>query len=84
MREFILAFSGYIFLGVAGLVILSFTFIGNDKEDNATYRIESGNERVYYADTFRMFGKGIMFDDVHGKKIILTGNIDIEYIKNQE
>jgi hypothetical protein len=84
MRAFILVFSGYIFLGVAALVILSFTFIGNDKKDNATYRIESGNERVYYADTFRMFGKGIMFDDIYGKKIILTGNIDIEYIKNIE
>lgn len=84
MRAFTLAFLGTFFLCVAGAVIFSFTFIGNDKEDNATYRIESGNERVYYANTFRMIGRGIMFDDVYGKKIILTGNIDIEYIKNQE
>ena len=56
----------------------------NIKRDNATYQIMSGNGRTYYANTFRMVGRGLMFDDVDGKKIILTGNIDIEYIKKDK
>lgn len=51
------------------------------KRDNANYEIVSGNDRVYYAQTFRMIGRGIIFDDVYGKKIILTGDIDIQYVK---
>jgi hypothetical protein len=30
----------------------------------------------------RMMGKGIVFDDVYGKKIILMGDIDIQYKNN--
>jgi hypothetical protein len=29
-----------------------------------------------------MYGKGIVFDDIYGKKIILMGNIDIQYKNN--
>ena len=56
----------------------------NNKPHDANYQIVSGNGRTYYADTFRMVGRGLMFDDVYGKKIILTGNIDIEYKKKDK
>ena len=56
----------------------------NNKSDDANYQIVSGNGRTYYADTFRMVGRGLMFDDVYGRKIILTGNVDIEYKKKDK
>lgn len=56
----------------------------NNKSDNATYQIVSGNGRTYYADTFRMVGRGLIFDDVYGRKVILTGNVDIEYRKKDK
>jgi hypothetical protein len=68
---------------VASTIIVMFLlWISKDsKRDNATYTIISGNDRTYYAQTFRMCGKGIIFDDVYGKKIILMGNLDIQYTK---
>lgn len=71
---------------IGSVIVVTFLlWISNDsKRDNATYVIVSGNDRTYYADTFRMFGRGIMFDDVYGKKIILTGDIDIQYQKKTE
>ena len=68
-----------IVLGIIGVLTSH-----NIKRDNATYQIVSGNGRTYYADTFRMVGRGLMFDDVYGRKIILTGNIDIEYRKKDK
>jgi hypothetical protein len=56
----------------------------NNKSNDANYQIVSGNGRTYYADTFRMVGRGLMFDDVYGRKVILTGNIDIEYRKKDK
>jgi hypothetical protein len=55
----------------------------DSKRDDAKYTIVSGNEKTYYAQTFRMVGRGIMFDDVYGKKVILMGNIDIQYKNNE-
>jgi hypothetical protein len=42
----------------------------------AKYTIYS-TRRVYHADTFRIYGRGVIFDDVDGKSIILQGEIDI-------
>jgi hypothetical protein len=71
---------------VASTIIVMFLlWISNDgKRDNANYTIVSGNDRTYYTNTFRMFGKGIIFDDVYGKKVILMGNIDIQYKNKSE
>lgn len=71
---------------VASTIIVMFLlWVSKDsKRDNATYTIVSGNDRTYYAQTFRMCGKGIIFDDVYGKKIILMGNLDIQYTKKSE
>jgi hypothetical protein len=68
-----------------GVIVLSIFLMWvttDNKRNNATYTIVSGNERTYYAYTFRMYGKGITFDDVYGKKIILMGDIDIQYKSN--
>ena len=77
-------YTKFLIFGVS-LVILGPTMLWLTSADkrNATYEIVSGNNKIYYANTFRMIGKGIMFDDIDGKKIILTGDIDIEYIKKQ-
>ena len=77
-------YTKFLIFGVS-LVILGPTMLLLTSADkrNATYEIVSGNNKIYYANTFRMIGKGIMFDDIDGKKIILTGDIDIEYIKKQ-
>ncbi len=71
---------------VASTIIVMFLlWVSKDtKRENATYTIVSGNDRTYYAETFRMCGKGIIFDDVYGKKIILMGNLDIQYTKKSE
>ena len=69
---------------VASTIIVTFLlWVSKDsKRENAMYTIVSGNDRTYYAQTFRMYGKGIVFDDIYGKKIILMGNIDIQYKNN--
>jgi hypothetical protein len=72
-----------IFAGMIGLIRYVVSK-ANEKYDNATFRIESGNDKIYYANTFRMYGKGITFDSVDGKKVILTGDIDIEYINKEK
>lgn len=74
-------------ISIFGLILLSIFlvwFTTDEKIDNANYQITSGNGKKYYADTFRLVGRGLMFDDIHGKKIILTGNIDIEYRKKDK
>ncbi len=63
-------------------LILSMNY--DKKSDNATYRITSGNDRTYYTQTFRSAGRFVVFDDVYGKKVILTGDIDIEKLKNND
>ena len=65
--------------GVFVLAIFLMWVTTDKKRDNATFTIVSGNDRIYYAHTFRLYGKGITFDDVYGKKIILMGDIDIQY-----
>lgn len=74
------------FIAAFGVVLFAIflAWIGTDKKrENANYTIVSGNEKTYYANTFRMCGRGIIFDDVYGKKIILMGDIDIQYKKNE-
>lgn len=81
MRAYTIIFIASLFV-VTTITILLASFVSDSKSDNAKYSIVSGNNKTYYANTFRMFGRGIIFDDVYGNKIILTGNIDIEYKQN--
>jgi hypothetical protein len=83
MGEINFKYLGKLIVGSA-IVVTFLLWISKDtKRENATYTIVSGNDRTYYAQTFRMMGKGIVFDDVYGKKIILMGDIDIQY-KNKD
>ncbi len=82
MGEINFKYLGKLIVG-STIVVTFLLWISKDtKRDNATYTIVSGNDRTYYAQTFRMMGKGIVFDDVYGKKIILMGDIDIQYKGN--
>ncbi len=84
MGEINFKYLGKLIVGSA-IVVTFLLWISKDtKRDNATYTIVSGNDRTYYAQTFRMMGKGIVFDDVYGKKIILMGDIDIQYKNNNQ
>ena len=84
MGEINFKYLGKLIVGSA-IVVTFLLWVSKDtKRENATYTIVSGNDRTYYAQTFRMMGKGIVFDDVYGKKIILMGDIDIQYTKNEE
>ena len=69
---------------VSTIIVTFLLWVSKDtKKDEAKYTIVSGNEKTYYTQTFRMLGRGIMFDDVYGKKVILMGNIDIQYKNNE-
>jgi hypothetical protein len=82
MGEINFKYLGKLIVGSA-IVVAFLLWVSKDtKRENATYTIVSGNDRTYYAQTFRMMGKGIVFDDVYGKKIILMGDIDIQYKNN--
>jgi hypothetical protein len=72
---------------VAGSLTVAITamlLIRNEKKDNSNYQILSGNGKTYYVDTFQIVNKGVMFDDIYGRKVIVMGNIDIEYKKKDK
>ena len=54
---------------------LSFAIPG--KTDKAKYEITSENGKRYYANSFRVYGRGIVFDDVYGRKIMVQGDLEI-------
>jgi hypothetical protein len=54
---------------------LSFAIPG--KTDKAKYEITSENGKRYYANSFRIYGKGIVFDDVYGRTVIVQGDLEI-------
>ena len=66
------------FIGlVVGIFAISiFAFVPN-KSDKAKYTIISENGKTYYADTFRIYGKGVMFDDIYGNTVIVQGDLEI-------
>ena len=68
------------FIGLMLIVGLSSMLIST-KSDKAKYMITTDNGKVYYTNSFRMAGRGIIFEDVYGKSLILVGNLDIEYRK---
>ena len=67
------------FIGlVVGLAAISiFAFVPN-KKDKAKYTITSENGKTYYANTFRIYGKGVMFDDIYGNIVIVQGDLEIK------
>lgn len=62
-------------IAVIAIGILSFV---PSKSDKAKYTITSENGKTYYANTFRIYGKGVMFDDVYGNTVIVQGDLEIK------
>jgi hypothetical protein len=70
------------------LVVISFvvalTFAIPGKSDKAKYEITTENGKRYYANEFRIYGRGIVFDDVYGRKVIVQGDLEITAKKDEE
>lgn len=72
---------------IGGLVIVSIVvalgFAVPGKKDKAKYEITSENGKRYYANQFRVYGRGIMFDDVYGRTVIVQGDLEIVAKKDE-
>ena len=67
------------FIGlVVGIVAISISAFIPNKSDKAKYTITSENGKTYYANTFRIYGKGVMFDDIYGNTVIVQGDLEIK------
>jgi hypothetical protein len=73
-KQVIAMFIGLV-VGIVAIGILSFV---PNKSDKAKYTITSENGKTYYADTFRIYGKGVMFDDIYGNTVIVQGDLEIK------
>ena len=72
------------FIGlVVGITAISITAFIPKKSDKAKYTITSENGKTYYANTFRMYGKGVMFDDIYGNTVIVQGDLEIKFKKEE-
>jgi hypothetical protein len=58
------------------VVVITIAVLITPRPKQAKYTIYS-TRRAYQADTFRIYGRGIVFDDVNGNSVILQGEIDI-------
>ncbi len=65
-------------------IVVALTFAIPGKKDKAKYEITSENGKRYYANSFRIYGKGIMFDDVYGRTVIVQGDLEIVAKTNGE
>ena len=66
-----------IFIGVG----VSVAFITS--KEKAKYTIVSENGKTYYANSFRIYNKGVMFDDIYGNTVIVQGDLEIKCKKVQ-
>jgi hypothetical protein len=73
-KQLTVIFIGLI-IAVTTIGILSFV---PSKSDKAKYTITSENGKTYYANTFRIYGKGVMFDDIYGNTVIVQGDLEIK------
>jgi len=73
-----------IFIGliIAVTAIGIFAFVPS-KSDKAKYTITSENGKTYYANTFRVYGRGVMFDDIYGNTVIVQGDLEIKCKKTE-
>ena len=62
---------------VTGLVVGLLSMVMDNKSSKARYRISSENGKTYYSNTFRIYGRGIVFDDIDGRTIIVQGDLEI-------
>lgn len=72
---------------VGGLVIISIAvalgFAVPGKKDKAKYEITSENGKRYYTNEFRIYGRGVIFDDVFGRQVIVQGDLEIVAKKDE-
>jgi hypothetical protein len=62
---------------LVGLVIGLLSMVMNNKSSKATYRISSEKGKTYYSNSFRVYGRGIIFDDINGRTVIVQGDLEI-------
>ena len=62
-------------------IIVSIAFISS--KEKAKYTIVSENGKTYYANSFRIYNKGVMFDDIYGNTVIVQGDLEIKCKKVQ-
>ena len=67
---------------VSMVVAVSFAVPG--KKDKAKYEITSENGKRYYTNQFRLYGKGVVFDDVFGRQVIVQGDLEIVAKKDEK
>lgn len=65
-------------------MVAALTFAIPGKKDKAKYEITSENGKRYYANSFRVYGRGIVFDDVYGRKVMVQGDLEIIAKKDEE
>lgn len=58
------------------VVVITVAVLITPRPKQAKYTIYS-TKRTYHTDTFRIYGRGVIFDDVNGNSVILQGEIDI-------
>ena len=69
---------------VIASIIVALTFAIPGKTDKAKYEITTENGKRYYANEFRIYGRGIVFEDVYGRKVIVQGDLEITAKKDEE
>ena len=63
---------------VLAVLIVGIAAFVPSKSDKAKYTITSENGKTYYANTFRIYGKGVIFDDIYGNTVIVQGDLEIK------
>lgn len=60
---------------VAGVILLIVAVLISPKNGNKKYTIQT-KHAIYHTDSFRLYGKGIVFDEDH-RQVIVMGDFDI-------
>jgi hypothetical protein len=72
-------------MGLVFILLIPACFIiyfAIDNRDSARYKVIAESGREYYCDTFRVYGKGVVFDDIYKRTVIVQG--DLEILTNRE
>ena len=65
-------------------IVVAVSFAVPGKKDKAKYEITSENGKRYYTNQFRLYGKGVVFDDVFGRQVIVQGDLEIVAKKDEK
>ena len=67
---------------ISAIVAIFLYAIIPSKSSTAKYKVIAESGREYYCDTFRIYGKGVVFDDIYNQTVIVQG--DLEILTNRE